>query len=70
MAGVAVVIWIGGMSRSFEYYVVRNLMMLDRESDPSVDSGFNDIVVGDDARIDGAILSRLACGSRARLAQA
>ena len=59
MAGVAVVIWIGSMSRSFEAYVVRNLM-LDRESDLSVDSGFNDIVVGDDARIDGAILSRLA----------
>lgn len=59
MAGVAVVIWIGSMSRSFEEYVVRNLM-LDREADLSVDSGFNDIVIGDDARIDGTILSRLA----------
>ena len=59
MAGVAVVIWIGSMSRSFESYVVRNLMF-DRESDLVVDSGFNDIVVGDDARIDGALLPRLA----------
>lgn len=59
MVGVAVVVWIGSMSSSFEAYVVRNLM-LDRESDLSVDSGFNDIVVGDDARIDGAILPRLA----------
>lgn len=59
MAGVAIVVWIGSMSRSFESYVVRNLM-LDRESDLSVDSGFNDIAVGDDARIDGSILPRLA----------
>jgi putative ABC transport system permease protein len=59
MAGVAVVVWIGSMSRSFESYVVRNLMF-DREADLVVDSGFNDIVVGDDARIDGALLPRLA----------
>ncbi|MBM4246372.1 MAG: ABC transporter permease [Deltaproteobacteria bacterium] len=59
MTGVAVVIWIGSMARSFESYVVRNLM-LDRESDLSVDSGFNDLTVGDDARIDGAMLQRLA----------
>jgi putative ABC transport system permease protein len=59
MVGVAVVVWIGSMSSSFEAYVVRNLM-LDRESDLSVDSGFNDIVVGDDARIDGELLPKLA----------
>lgn len=59
MVGVAVVVWIGSMSSSFEAYVVRNLM-LDRESDLSVDSGFNDIVVGDDARIDGELVPQLA----------
>jgi putative ABC transport system permease protein len=59
MAGVAVVVSIGSMSSSFEAYVVRNLM-LDRESDLSVDSAFNDLAIGDDARLDDTILERLA----------
>lgn len=58
MAGVAVVIWIGSMSQSFEGYVVQKLM-LDRQADLVVDSGFNDIQVGDDARLGGEILARL-----------
>jgi putative ABC transport system permease protein len=59
MTGVAVVIWIGSMAESFEAYVVEQLM-IDREADLVVDSGFNDIQVGDDARLDGVVLARLA----------
>jgi putative ABC transport system permease protein len=59
MVGVAVVIWIGSMSRSFESYVVQRLM-LDRQADLVVDSAFNEIQVGgDDARLAEEILSRL-----------
>jgi len=59
MAGVAIVIWIGSMARSFEAYVVENLM-LDRQADLVVDSGFNDLAVGDDARLGGDVLAKLA----------
>lgn len=59
MAGVAIVIWIGSMSRSFESYVVQKLM-LDRQADLVVDSGFNEIQVGgDDARLAAEIVPRL-----------
>ena len=63
MAGVAIVIWIGSMAQSFEAYVVQKLM-LDRQADLVVDSGFNDLVVGDDARLGGEILAGLAADPR------
>jgi putative ABC transport system permease protein len=47
------------MAQSFEDFVVQKLM-LDRQADLVVDSGFNDLAVGDDARLDGTILARLA----------
>lgn len=59
MAGIAIVIWIGSMAQSFEAYVVQKLM-LDRQADLVVDSGFNDLLVGDDARLGGEILAHLA----------
>jgi len=59
MAGVAIVIWIGSMAQSFEAYVVDKLM-LDRQADLVVDSGFNDLAVGDDARLGGDVLAKLA----------
>jgi putative ABC transport system permease protein len=59
MAGVAIVIWIGSMAQSFEAYVVEKLM-LDRQADLVVDSGFNDLLVGDDARLGGDVLAKLA----------
>jgi putative ABC transport system permease protein len=60
MAGVALAIWVGSMRDSFEAYVVERIM-LDRQSDLVVDSGFNDVAVGgDDARLPGALLDELA----------
>lgn len=60
MAGVALAIWVGSMRDSFEAYVVQRIM-LDRQADLVVDSGFNDVAVGgDDARLPGTILEELA----------